>query len=387
MCTEFEEFECEVHTENTQIQSVSDVIDIVEDDDIDDIEEEHKQERNESYTFEEMKTMVRKTENLDFLKCLLSNARINDTAIFNFVSIFNKSQHSCIMLESLVTEHLLKNGHNGISEKYKNLDTRYKKVFFVKHLKKEKHWVLIEWKQKSLNLFDNFPWPHPEPMKEKYNQILKQLSQKLLQGISTDEFDLKVKMSIDLPKETVQQIDDNNCALHVLMNSLCLTSQSGKIFYKDCHVQQARKQMLKTIIERKLTGFFLQLMVECLIYFTFIYTFFLQDVETEQQHVHSTQESLVDYFVTVRKPEDVNGVIDTHSVQSSEESVDPFSLDNDVNGVIDTHSVQSSEEIVDPFSLDNAALQMVNFILFVLHKFQTFIFEGCCFARYKIFEQ
>ena len=111
-------------------------------------------------------------------------------------------------------------------------------------------------------------------MKDKYFQILQQLSQNLLQGISTDEINLNVKMSIDLPKETVQKIDDNNCALHVLLNSICLTSQKDTIFYKDCHVQQARKQMLKTIIESKLTGFFLQLMVGCLIYFTFIYTFF-----------------------------------------------------------------------------------------------------------------
>ena len=307
-----------------------------------------------------MKTMVMKNDNLDFLYCLLSNARINDTAIFKFVSIFNKSQHSCIMLESLVTEHLLKSDHNGISETYKNLDTRYKKVFFVKHLEQEKHWVLIEWTNKCFTIFDTFPWPHPEPMKDKYFQILKQLSQNLLEGISTDAIDLNVKMSVDLPKETVQKIDDNNCGLHVVLNSICLTSQDT-IFYKDWHVQQARKQMLKTIIESKLTGFFLQLMVGCLIYFTFIYTFFLQDVDTEQQHAHSTQESLVDYSVTVRKPEDVNGFIDTHNVQSSEESVDPFSL-------------------------DNAAVQMVNFILFVLHKFHTFIFEGCCFARYKIFE-
>ena len=172
MCTEFEEFECEVNKENTQLQSVADdfaiidLIDIVEDDDIDDIEEEHKEETNESYNFEEMKTMVMKNDNLDFLYCLLSNARINDTAIFKFVSIFNKSQHSCIMLESLVTEHLLKSDHNGISETYKNLDTRYKKVFFVKHLEQEKHWVLIEWTNKCFTIFDTFPWPHPEPMKE-----------------------------------------------------------------------------------------------------------------------------------------------------------------------------------------------------------------------------
>ena len=135
VCTEFEEFECEVHKENTQLQSVADdfaIIDLIdiEDDDIDDIEEENKEDTNESYNFEEMKTMVMKNENLNFLYCLLSNGRINDTAIFKFVSIFNKSQHSCIMLESLVTEHLLKSDHNGISETYKNLDTRYKKSFF-----------------------------------------------------------------------------------------------------------------------------------------------------------------------------------------------------------------------------------------------------------------
>ena len=125
------------------------IVQIDSDDDIDDIKQELGQERNESYTFEEMKTMVMNDDNLDYLSCLLSNDRINDKAIFNFVSIFNKSQNSCIMFESLVTEHLLKIGHNGISEKYKNLDTRYQQVFFVKHMKNEKHWVLIKWKQKS----------------------------------------------------------------------------------------------------------------------------------------------------------------------------------------------------------------------------------------------
>ena len=117
------------------------IVQIESDDDIDDIEQELTQERNESYTFEEMKTMVMNNDNLDYLSCLLSNDRINDKAIFNFVSIFNKSQNSCIMFESLVTEHLLKIGHNGISEEYKNLDTRYQQVCFVKHMKKEKHWV------------------------------------------------------------------------------------------------------------------------------------------------------------------------------------------------------------------------------------------------------
>ena len=60
----------------------------------------------------------------------------------------------------------------------------------------------------------------------------------------------------------------------------------------------------------------------------------------------------MDYSVTVRKSEDVNGFIDTHNVHSTEESVDPFFL-------------------------DNAAVQLVNFILFVIHKFHTCIFEGC----------
>ena len=64
----------------------------------------------------------------------------------------------------------------------------------------------------------------------------------------------------------------------------------------------------------------------------------------------------MDYSVTVRKPEDVNGSIDTHNVQSSEESVEHFSVDNE-------------------------AVQKVNFILFVLHKFHTFFFEGCCVDR------
>ena len=38
---------------------------------------------------------------------------------------------------------------------------------------------------------------------------------------------------------------------------------------------------------------------------------------------------------------------------------------------IDTHNVQSSEESVEHFSVDNEAVQKVNFILFVLHKFHT----------------
>ena len=192
---------------------------------------------------------------------------------------------------------------------------------------------------------------------------MRQLSQNLLQGISTDEIDLKVKMSSDLPKEIVQNIDDNNCALHVLMNCLCLTAQKGKIFYKHCHVHKAREQMLKTIIESKLSRFFLQLMVGCLIYFTFLYTLFLQDVETEEKHVHSTQESLLEYLVpgsndnaAVRKPEDITQL---HS----------GSTNFDVNGVIDTQNVQSSEErlvqCVDPISMHNAAVQMVNVIFFI----------------------
>ena len=69
MCTDFEEFECEVHTENTQLQSVADdfaiidVIDIVQDDDIDDIDHNvQRQEPNVHHTvstdFEEFECEV-----------------------------------------------------------------------------------------------------------------------------------------------------------------------------------------------------------------------------------------------------------------------------------------------------------------------------------------
>ena len=208
-----------------------------------------------------MKTLVNKDENLKYLCCLLNSDKINDKAIYSFVNIYNKSVNRCTIFESLVTEHILK-VHTGISEKYKRLNEKYQIVFFIKYLKKEKHWIVIEWKNKTFTLFDNFPWPKPKPKKEKYFQILHQLSSALLQGTSKQDISLHVKMSYDLPITSVQNIDDSNCAIHVILNILCLSAQNNSIVYNHIDVKKAREKMLKTILEGKLSQFFLRLMVQ-----------------------------------------------------------------------------------------------------------------------------